>query len=112
MTTDASDRAIVELTIDLGHRLGKRVVAEGVETDRDAELLVEMGCDILQGYLISRPVSCAAFEEAVAARESRSGGERPVRAVADQPGASNRPSARLRSLPPATDGPLALRSPG
>jgi diguanylate cyclase (GGDEF)-like protein len=112
MLTDASDRAIVELTIDLGHRLGKRVVAEGVETDRDAELLAEMGCDILQGYLISRPVSCAAFEEALVAREPRTAAGQPPRPFAGEPRASSGRSARIRSLPPATDGPLALRGPG
>jgi EAL domain-containing protein (putative c-di-GMP-specific phosphodiesterase class I) len=82
MTTDASDRAIVELTIDLGHRLGKRVVAEGVETDLEAGQLIDLGCDILQGYLISRPISNEAFKEAVAAREARTRGELVVRPVA------------------------------
>jgi EAL domain-containing protein (putative c-di-GMP-specific phosphodiesterase class I) len=111
MTTDASDRAIVELTIELAHRLGKRVVAEGVETEREAELLIEMGCDVLQGYLISRPVSVAAFEEAVATREARPGGERPARPIVDDGNPSSRPPARLRSLaPPVTDGSLALRN--
>jgi len=69
MVADANDRAIVELTIDLGHRLGKRVVAEGVETAQEADQLVALGCDVLQGYAIGRPVSNEAFIEAVEARD-------------------------------------------
>jgi len=68
MATDPKDRAIVETTLELGHRLGKRVVAEGVETNEAADFLRGLGCDILQGYLISRPVPNAAFIQAVALR--------------------------------------------
>jgi diguanylate cyclase len=71
MATNPSDRAIVEMTIGLAHRLGKRTVAEGVETDEEADILVRLGCDVLQGYLISRPVAHEAFMEAVEARERR-----------------------------------------
>lgn len=101
MATDAKDRAIVELTIDLGHRLGKRVVAEGVETDQDAERLVGFGCDVLQGFLISRPVSSEAFMEAVEARrrELRLHREpgRPHRVAAGRTDA--RPGRRPRGQP-------------
>jgi diguanylate cyclase (GGDEF)-like protein len=69
MTTDAQDRTIVEVTIDLGHRLGKRIVAEGVETEAIADRLRALGCDTLQGYLISRPISHEAFMEAVEVRK-------------------------------------------
>lgn len=48
------DAAIVRSTIDLAHTLGLRVVAEGVETEASLTLLRELGCDVAQGYFISR----------------------------------------------------------
>jgi EAL domain-containing protein (putative c-di-GMP-specific phosphodiesterase class I) len=54
---DASrDRAIVRSTIELGHRLGLSVVAEGVEDATTLDLLAELGCDEAQGYYLSRPL--------------------------------------------------------
>lgn len=50
------DEIIVRSTIELGHNLGLAVVAEGVETESSRELLASLGCDILQGYLFSRPL--------------------------------------------------------
>jgi EAL domain-containing protein (putative c-di-GMP-specific phosphodiesterase class I) len=50
------DRAIVRSTIELGHRLGLTVVAEGVEDRLTLELLAELGCDQAQGYYLSRPL--------------------------------------------------------
>jgi EAL domain-containing protein (putative c-di-GMP-specific phosphodiesterase class I) len=49
-------RTVVRKTIELGHELGMRVVAEGVETEEQLLRLSGMGCDIAQGYLFSRPV--------------------------------------------------------
>ena len=43
-------------TIDLGHNLGLRVVAEGVETQETLEPLAQLGCDTAQGYFLSRPL--------------------------------------------------------
>jgi diguanylate cyclase (GGDEF)-like protein len=51
--------AIVTSTINLGHSLGLRVVAEGVEEPEAWNLLRQLGCDYAQGYLISRPLSAA-----------------------------------------------------
>jgi diguanylate cyclase (GGDEF)-like protein/PAS domain S-box-containing protein len=48
--------AIIRAVIGLGHALGIPIVAEGVETEAQRDLLSEMGCDILQGYLIGRPL--------------------------------------------------------
>jgi EAL domain-containing protein (putative c-di-GMP-specific phosphodiesterase class I) len=59
MTSDADDAVIVRSIVDLGHSLGLRVVAEGVETVDTWQALEAVGCDLAQGYLISRPV-CAA----------------------------------------------------
>jgi EAL domain-containing protein (putative c-di-GMP-specific phosphodiesterase class I) len=52
----SSDQAIVRSTIELGHILGLRVVAEGVETPEVWSVLVRLGCDLAQGYFISRPM--------------------------------------------------------
>ncbi len=51
-----ADRSIVEAVIALAHGLGIGVVAEGIETERQAERLRELGCDLGQGYLFSPPV--------------------------------------------------------
>jgi predicted signal transduction protein with EAL and GGDEF domain len=53
---NANDAVLVRSTIDLGHSLGLKVVAEGVETQAALELLALFGCDMAQGYLIGRPV--------------------------------------------------------
>jgi diguanylate cyclase (GGDEF)-like protein len=50
-----SERTIVLSTLELGHNLGLRVVAEGVEVEAVASLLAQHGCDVLQGFAISRP---------------------------------------------------------
>jgi EAL domain-containing protein (putative c-di-GMP-specific phosphodiesterase class I) len=52
-----TDLAIVEAIVGLGHMLGLRVVAEGVENEREANLLRRIGCDELQGFWIARPLS-------------------------------------------------------
>jgi diguanylate cyclase (GGDEF)-like protein len=57
---DPVNHAIVRSTIDLGHNLGMRVVAEGVETLEVLHELQNLGCDIVQGYVIARPLAPAA----------------------------------------------------
>ncbi len=59
MCESPRDEAIVRTTIDLARHLGLHVVAEGIETADVCERLAEMGCDIGQGYLISRPAPAA-----------------------------------------------------
>ncbi len=56
ITTSASMRLIVQSIIEMGHALGLKVIAEGIETPEALELLRDMGCDVGQGYLISRPM--------------------------------------------------------
>ncbi len=56
LATRAEDRVIVQTTIDMCHSLGYRVVAEGVEDDTTAQLLKGMACDMIQGYLLTRPL--------------------------------------------------------
>lgn len=53
---DARDRMILKSTIDLAHGLGMTVVAEGVEDDAVRQVLATLGCDLIQGYLIARPL--------------------------------------------------------
>lgn len=50
------DLELVRATIELGHRMGLRVVAEGIEDRETLELLTSIGCDFVQGYFICRPV--------------------------------------------------------
>lgn len=53
----ADARAVVDAVVKLAHALGKRVVAEGVETMRQRRILTEMHCDELQGYLFAHPMA-------------------------------------------------------
>jgi EAL domain-containing protein (putative c-di-GMP-specific phosphodiesterase class I) len=55
LATNPSKRVIVRAVIDLGHALGLTVVAEGVETEAQRAMLVEMGCPVGQGYLLEPP---------------------------------------------------------
>ncbi len=57
MLDNERDAVIVKAIIDLGHNLSLNVVAEGVENKETAIGLKKMGCDVLQGYYISRPIS-------------------------------------------------------
>jgi diguanylate cyclase (GGDEF)-like protein len=61
LASSADARAIAEAVIKLAHALERRVVAEGVETQDQRDLLVAMGCDELQGYLFARPMSATAL---------------------------------------------------
>jgi EAL domain-containing protein (putative c-di-GMP-specific phosphodiesterase class I) len=57
----ADARAVVDAVVKLAHALGLRVVAEGVENERQHQLLVELGCDELQGYRFAKPMSADAL---------------------------------------------------
>jgi diguanylate cyclase (GGDEF)-like protein/PAS domain S-box-containing protein len=56
LLTDPSDAAIARTVVALGHSLGMKVIAEGVETAEHCQVLTEMGCDAFQGYYFGRPV--------------------------------------------------------
>ena len=60
-----NDHAIVEAIITMAHKLGIQTIAEGVETTAQRDLLKTLGCDHAQGYLFSRPLPMAAFEDFV-----------------------------------------------
>jgi EAL domain-containing protein (putative c-di-GMP-specific phosphodiesterase class I) len=49
-------RNIVAMIVSLAHTLGLKVIAEGVEDDEQVRLLRDLGCDQIQGYLVSRPI--------------------------------------------------------
>jgi diguanylate cyclase (GGDEF)-like protein len=53
---DAEDTAIVRMVIDLAHTLGMKIIAEGVESEEQAEQLRQMGCDLGQGYHFAEPL--------------------------------------------------------
>ena len=57
LATSADARGIAQTIVQLAHTLDLRVVAEGVETNAQRDLLVDMGCDELQGYLFAKPMT-------------------------------------------------------
>ena len=58
----STNSTIANIVIDLGHRLGMKVIAEGVETDEQLKLLRKYACDKIQGYVISEPVNEIEFD--------------------------------------------------
>jgi EAL domain-containing protein (putative c-di-GMP-specific phosphodiesterase class I) len=85
---NTADQAIVKAVITLGHNLGHEIVAEGIETVGQAELLRGLGCDLAQGFLFGSPADSVATEARILAegraREQRlrtiaqEGKQRPV----------------------------------
>ena len=88
---ESGNTAIVRSTIELGHNLGLRVVAEGVEDHATGETLAGMSCDTLQGYFIGRPSApCDLLDVVAAAERAWSSDQRA-------------PGARLALVAPRTD---------
>jgi diguanylate cyclase (GGDEF)-like protein len=92
IAADQTDSAIVRSIIELAHNLGLRVVAEGVEDRISWDMLKNMGCDEVQGYFISKPISGPAltrwlqrepWEDAVELLEPKAPGTRTVLIVDD-----------------------------
>jgi len=73
-------RMIVSAVIGLGHSLGMPVVAEGVETVQQADLLISLGCDLGQGWLFGRPVTYKAIPELLQTR-----GQKPQDILPEDP---------------------------
>lgn len=67
--TDADDAAIVQTIISMGHGLRLKVIAEGVETAEQLAFLKERGCDEIQGYYFSKPLTVEDFENYMKSRE-------------------------------------------
>lgn len=67
----ATDVALVHTIVDLGHRLGMSVIAEGVETPDQLNCLARLGCDNFQGFLFSKPIPMADFVDLVTRESAR-----------------------------------------
>jgi diguanylate cyclase (GGDEF)-like protein/PAS domain S-box-containing protein len=63
ITTNPSDKVIAQVIVSMAHGLGLKVIAEGVETEAQCEIMRTSVCDEIQGYFFSRPVSAQAIEE-------------------------------------------------
>jgi len=69
VTESAADAAITEAVIHMGHGLGVRVIAEGVETRQQLAFLKQHGCDEVQGYLVGRPMDLRGFRAFLRVRD-------------------------------------------
>jgi diguanylate cyclase (GGDEF)-like protein len=76
-TRSQRDRALLSACIATAHALGQKVVAEGIEHPAEAELLRIAGCDILQGYLFSKPITALQFIEKIEAPDAGLGPASP-----------------------------------
>ncbi|MCK5354400.1 MAG: EAL domain-containing protein, partial [Methyloprofundus sp.] len=61
LVDSSADQALCEAIIVMAHKLGLKVIAEGIETEEQLQLLKAAGCDYGQGYLFSRPVPADEF---------------------------------------------------
>ncbi|WP_150047973.1 sensor domain-containing protein [Methylomonas rhizoryzae] len=61
LTPNSTDMALCEAIIMMAHILGMKVIAEGVETEKQRDILIQAGCDYGQGYLFSKPVTAVEF---------------------------------------------------
>ena len=68
--SDSDDRALAEAIIVMSHKLGLKVVAEGVETEAQRDYLRAAGCDYVQGFLYARPMPAADFEALLRSRNA------------------------------------------
>jgi EAL domain-containing protein (putative c-di-GMP-specific phosphodiesterase class I) len=66
MASELGDFRVVEASINLAKTLGLKTVVEGVETAEEASMVTAIGCDYIQGYYYSRPLSRPDFEEYLA----------------------------------------------
>jgi EAL domain-containing protein (putative c-di-GMP-specific phosphodiesterase class I) len=79
------DDVIVRSTINLGHALNLKVVAEGVEGASSAQMLAHLGCDLIQGYFVSKPLPTRQFTAWMTARTTSLAPADPNLAVARPP---------------------------
>jgi diguanylate cyclase (GGDEF)-like protein/PAS domain S-box-containing protein len=81
---NSDDMALCEAIIVMAHKLGLKVIGEGVETQAQHDLLSAAGCDYGQGYLFSRPLPALEFEKLLEAATLRTSAERPARAASSR----------------------------
>jgi diguanylate cyclase (GGDEF)-like protein/PAS domain S-box-containing protein len=75
MEVDKHDQILCEAMILMAHKLGIKVIAEGIETEKQWQLLSSAGCDYGQGYLLSKPLPAVQFEQMITiAEEAVQGG--------------------------------------
>ena len=84
LETDERARVLAATVVDLAHNLGVLAVAEGVETDRQFTILKDLGCDVMQGFLLGRPVPAGLVL-----------GNLPAKSVAGRPGRRPREAVAL-----------------
>lgn len=68
LSQGSSDMALCEAIIEMAHKLQLKVIAEGVETQAQCDLLKQLGCDYAQGYLFSKPLPAEEFEMLLSSR--------------------------------------------
>ena len=74
LETDSNDMVLSEAIIVMAHKLGLQVIAEGIETEAQRQLLSQAGCNYGQGYLFSRPIPAEEFEQLLRASMQGSSG--------------------------------------
>ena len=109
LESDSGGREIVSAVISLAHALGLEVVAEGVETERQLEILRSLECDFAQGFLFSRPVPAAELRSVVllGRRRLTSSADRP-----DTPWSAGRSVGRSARGDPVVIWPSLAAAPG
>ena len=95
LLSNQADRVIVESVVDLAHRLGFDVVAEGLETPETWNALAALGCDFAQGSGIAQPMPLADLRAWLTRRAAATAGPLPA------PVSHPMPAPRLVPLPPA-----------
>ena len=63
LASDKNDQALCQAIIVMAHQLGMQVIAEGVETEEQNNLLIDAGCDFMQGYYFAKPMPLLEFEK-------------------------------------------------
>jgi diguanylate cyclase (GGDEF)-like protein/PAS domain S-box-containing protein len=69
LSINSTDMAICEAMILMAHKLGMKVIAEGIETEEQLQLLKQAGCDYGQGFLFSKPLPAIGFEQVFAVKD-------------------------------------------
>jgi diguanylate cyclase (GGDEF)-like protein/PAS domain S-box-containing protein len=70
LENDSYDRILCETIISMAHKLGMKVIAEGIETAHQKQILIDAGCDYGQGYLFSKPITANQLRELIGERNN------------------------------------------
>src|SRR5262249_50645740 len=102
----AEAAAVVKAVIDLGHALGMRVVAEGVEDERSLTDLRSLGCDLAQGYVFTSALPATQFATWVADRERRRASPEAEHPITKRPPRASLPATWARDVVEAVGRPV------